>query len=183
MQDCKWMDIAKSSDLTLLDCSQITPTAFAQMLDDYFSVGTPFLGMFNPEDYFPFERMCYYHSQGKYLPKNSTAYTRYFLCDHNGNIYAQGDVRHAPNHEQTYFSGYIGYGVLPSKRKCGYGTIMCAKLVEKASQYHSDVIVTCKEDNVASRKVIEKNGGILLDFRYWKERDDIMRRYCIKTTQ
>ena len=182
MEKHKWMEIASQSELTLLTCSQITPFAFAQMLDDYYSVGTPFLGLFDPEDYYAFERMCHYHSEGKYLPKGSTAYTRYFLCDSEGTIYAQGDVRHAKNHEQTYFSGYVGYGVLPSRRQCGYGTVMCAKLVEKAAVYHPEVIITCREDNLPSQKIIIKNGGALLDIRYWKERNSIMRRYGVKTT-
>lgn len=176
-----WMDIAKSSDLKLLTCSEISVSAFSDMLDDYYSIGTPFLGMFDAQDYFPFERMCHFHSQGKYLPKNCTPYTRYFLCDKNGVIYAQGDVRHQTNHEQMYFSGYLGYGVLPSKRNCGYGTIMCAKLLEKAAEFYDEVIITCRDDNNPSARVIEKNGGVLLDMRYWIKHESIMRRYAVRT--
>ncbi|MBR3751400.1 MAG: GNAT family N-acetyltransferase [Clostridia bacterium] len=180
MENMPWADIAKSSNLRLLTCSELSVTAFSDMLDDYIAAGTPFLGMCDPDDYYPFERICYFHSKGKYLPRSNTAYTRYFLCDEKGTVYAQGDVRHESNHEQTYYSGYIGYGVLPSKRGCGYGSIMCAKLLEKASEFYSDVIITCRDDNLPSRRVIEKNGGVLLDMRYWIKQESIMRRYSVR---
>ena len=167
--------------LKLLTCSEITPEAFGELIRDYKEFGTPFLGMHNQDDYFNFERICYFHSNGDYLPKGNTPYTRYFLCDDAGNIYAQGDVRHAPTDELTTYSGYIGYGVLPSKRRQGYGTIMCAKLLEKASEFYKEVIITCRDDNMGSRKVIEKNGGVLLEIRYWKKNDCFMRRYMVKT--
>ncbi|MDD6204957.1 MAG: GNAT family N-acetyltransferase [Firmicutes bacterium] len=168
-------------DLSLLTCSELSVNAFGEMLKDYAAAGTPFLGMYSRDDYAAFERMCAFHSCGKYLPKGNTPYTRYFLCDSDGNIYAQGDVRHSPTPELTYYSGYIGYGVLPSMRLQGYGTLMCRLLLEKAARYYGRVIITCKSDNAGSRRIIEKNGGILLDIRYWSKRGAFMRRYAVDT--
>ena len=90
-------------------------------------------------------------------------------------------LRHSPTPELTYYSGYIGYGVLPSMRLQGYGTLMCRLLLEKAARYYDRVIITCKSDNTGSRRIIEKNGGILLDIRYWSKRGAFMRRYAVDT--
>ena len=150
-----------TSDLALLTAPQLSREAFGEMLRDYSRAGTPFLGMYDQSDYDDFCAMCVMHSQGKRLPRGNTPYTRYFLCDRAGNICAQGDVRHAP------------------MRRRGYGTVMCARLLETAWQYYDSVIITCRFDNEASRRVIEKNGGRLLDVRWWKKNACFMRRYAV----
>ncbi|ERI93612.1 acetyltransferase, GNAT family [Clostridiales bacterium oral taxon 876 str. F0540] len=69
--------------------------------------------------------------------------------------------------------GHIGYGITPSERGKGYGKIMLAELLKEAKKKKiEDVLLTCNEDNIASRKVIETNGGKLENIeeykcRYW----------------
>lgn len=69
--------------------------------------------------------------------------------------------------------GHIGYAILPSQRGKGYGKIMLAELLKEAKKKEiEDVLLTCNEDNIASRKVIETNGGKLENIeeykcRYW----------------
>lgn len=172
-----------SKELFLLTADQLCIDAFGEMLKDYSAAGTPFLGMLDQSEYYGFEKVCYFHSIGQFLPKGSTPYTRYFLCDMDGRIYAQGDVRHAPTEELTYYAGYLGYGVLPSVRQQGYGSAICNKLLERAGKYYSDVIITCNSENDASRCIIEKNGGVLMDIRYWQKRNCYMRRYSVKMPQ
>lgn len=41
------------------------------------------------------------------------------------------------------------------------------------------VLISCREDNIASKKVIEKNGGIYENNYYDKEKDNSYRRYWI----
>lgn len=56
--------------------------------------------------------------------------------------------------------GHIGYDIRPSERNKGYGTLQLALTLEKARQRGlSRVLVTCDTDNVASAKIIQKNGG------------------------
>ena len=55
---------------------------------------------------------------------------------------------------------------------------------EKLSNYIeelglSDVMITCKKDNIASAKVIEANGGKLHEEVYIPEEDDIFKIYWI----
>ena len=78
--------------------------------------------------------------------------------------------------------GHIGYGVRYSEWNRGYGTKMLGLALEKAKELHlSLVLITCNDDNLASARVMEKNGFVLgdkiivsvdgedyLTRRYWK---------------
>lgn len=58
------------------------------------------------------------------------------------------------------YGGHIGYSVRPSKRRQGYGKRILALTLDQARRNGLErVLVTCDEDNIASRKVIEANGG------------------------
>lgn len=69
--------------------------------------------------------------------------------------------------------GHIGYHVVPAQRRCGHGGRMLAAALTYCVHFGLDrVLVTCRPDNVPSRKVIEANGGEpdgVLDgeLRYW----------------
>ena len=73
--------------------------------------------------------------------------------------------------------GHIGYSVRPSKRGKGYAKKMLkeAILIAHAKNIQK-ILVTCHENNIASRHVILANGGQLDDRRegierYWIEGD------------
>ncbi len=58
--------------------------------------------------------------------------------------------------------GNIGYDVRPSRRNQGYATRMLALTLMRAREAGLDgVLLTCDVDNIASARVIEKNGGVL----------------------
>lgn len=63
------------------------------------------------------------------------------------------------------YGGNIGYGINPKYWKKGYGTILLKIGLEKAKELvlQDKVLVTCDDDNVGSYKIIEKNGGILVN--------------------
>ena len=58
--------------------------------------------------------------------------------------------------------GHIGFEVRPSARSVGNATVMLGAVLPVAAGLHiHPAHVDCDSDNVASRRVIEKNGGIL----------------------
>lgn len=72
--------------------------------------------------------------------------------------------------------GHIGYDVRPTARRQAHATHMLGLALPHARQLGiNQALVTCRTTNTASRKVIEKNGGIL-------EREEDGRLYYWITT-
>lgn len=60
--------------------------------------------------------------------------------------------------------GHIGYAVVPWKRRQGYGTMALAQMLERARTSGLPYVeLTTKPDNIASRRIIEANGGSLVE--------------------
>jgi predicted acetyltransferase len=82
-------------------------------------------------------------------------------------------IRHRLTPRLRDYGGHIGYDVRPSARRHGHATAMLAAALPVANALGIDpVLITCDEDNVGSRKVIEASGGTLEDqrgikLRFW----------------
>ena len=82
-------------------------------------------------------------------------------------------LRHRLTPALRLVGGHIGYDVRPSRRREGHASRMLAAALPVAAGLGLDrVLLTCDVDNLGSRKVIEKNGGVLDDEengkrRYW----------------
>ena len=86
--------------------------------------------------------------------------TDFWLIDDNEFIGRLG-LRHELNENLLKVGGHIGYEIRPSKRRQGYGTEILRLGLEKARALGlRRVLVTCDEDNVGSKKIIEHNGGM-----------------------
>lgn len=86
------------------------------------------------------------------------------------------NLRHVLNDFLREEGGHIGYSVKPSARRRGHASAALGLAVAAAAGLGIDrVLVTCEEDNDASRRTIEANGGVLEDVRNGK------RRYWIAT--
>ena len=80
-------------------------------------------------------------------------------------------VRHRLTPELHERGGHIGYDVRPSARRRGHATAMLRAVLPVARDLGIErALVTCEVDNVASRRVIESNGGVLEDQRGGKLR-------------
>jgi predicted acetyltransferase len=82
-------------------------------------------------------------------------------------------IRHRLTDRLRQAGGHIGYDVRPSARRRGYATMMLREALPIARGLGvTAALLTCDIDNVASRKVIERVGGVLHDrhedkWRYW----------------
>lgn len=89
-------------------------------------------------------------------------------------------IRHELNEHLANVGGHIGYGVRPGHRGRGYASeILRQALVIARAEGVGDVLVTCDEDNVPSRRAIERLGGELEDMRP-EEGEPVKRRYWIR---
>lgn len=82
-------------------------------------------------------------------------------------------IRHRLNANLLEVGGHIGYDVRPTARNRGHATAMLAAALPIARSLGIEkALVTCDDTNVASRLVIERNGGVFEDerqgkLRYW----------------
>lgn len=98
--------------------------------------------------------------------------------------WVEGDTfigRLAIRHRLTPFlidtGGHIGYDVRASRRRQGHATAMLAAGLPIARKLGIDrALLTCDEDNIGSRAVIEGAGGLYEDSRQGK------RRYWVPTS-
>jgi predicted acetyltransferase len=73
-------------------------------------------------------------------------------------------IRHELNAALEKQGGHIGFAIRPSKQQQGYGSQLLELALPKAKRIGIQrALVTCDKSNVASRKIIEKNGGALSD--------------------
>lgn len=99
--------------------------------------------------------------------------TVYFIID-NHKVVGTIDLRHKLN--DNYFSrlGHVAYYIKPEERKKGYATKALSLAMKKYKKHKmKNILITCFEDNYASRKVIEKNGGKFEKTFY----DDVTQKY------
>lgn len=70
------------------------------------------------------------------------------------------DLRHTLN-DFLKDLGHCGYSVRPSERRKGYATEVLCKLIETAKESGmKELQISVERENTASRKVIERNGGV-----------------------
>lgn len=92
-------------------------------------------------------------------------------------------IRHDLNDNLLRFGGHIGYRIRSEERRKGYGVKMLRLTLDYIDEIFGfkKVLITCDDDNIASIKVIEKNGGILLDkiINLIDGQEKITRRYWV----
>lgn len=82
-------------------------------------------------------------------------------------------IRHELTAQLRRDGGHIGYHVVPGQRRRGHATAMLAAACAWCRDLGlTKVLVTCSTGNVASRRVIEANAGVLASdvdgvLRYW----------------
>ena len=86
----------------------------------------------------------------------------FLVAEVDGQIVGRVSIRHELNQYLERTSGHIGVGVRPAARGLGYATTIFVQSLDITRELGlKKVLVTCDETNIASGKVIERNGGIL----------------------
>ncbi|WP_291313929.1 GNAT family N-acetyltransferase [Corynebacterium sp. UBA2622] len=91
-------------------------------------------------------------------------------------------LRHELTEHLLTSGGHVGYSVRPSRRRRGLATFALREIIPIARERGmGPLLLTCAEDNVASRKVIRANGGIYEDTRFGPDGRRMMR-FWVPTT-
>lgn len=132
-------------------------------------------------DFTQFLKILVEQEKGLKLPEGFVPST--FLFAFVGQrIIEQVMIRHWLNDFLRRIGGHIGYGVVPSERGKGYAAKMLKEsLVIAGIMGLSQVLVTCDETNIASRKVIEGAGGVFEGFSDQGEEAPKKRLYWLQS--
>ncbi len=138
-------------------------TSYTEAINEYEENNVTEYSFFAGNQEYVLKRIADYES-GANLPSHYVKATYLWLID-NDEFIGEVSIRHTLTDDLLRFGGNIGYGIRCSYHNKGFGT----KILELALNYAKTklnlkkVLVTCNDINVASSRVIEKNGGKLQD--------------------
>lgn len=122
---------------------------------------------------------------GSNLSAGRVPHTSYWLIEEDAAGQARWlgrvDIRHQLNDYLKRIGGHIGYVIVPSARGQGYGKMILAFALEKIRAGHPQLdtdqaLLTCDENNLASKKIIESQGGVLAG--YSEQAPPLPRKLC-----
>ena len=141
--------------------------------------GDSCIGQAGYADYDAWLRGMRNRHSGQNLPKG---YVRedFFLCYEPEKLVGVFSLKFELTEYLKNFGGHIGYAVRPSERRRGLASQMLAQGLRLAKDCGlTRVLCVCDEDNLASEKVIVKNGGVLENALYDPVEQVRVRRYWI----
>lgn len=137
---------------------------FAEALGDFAAYVATLEGQKDPQD----------------LPPDWVPASTFWLVTGEDRVVGTSRLRHWLVPHLEVEGGNIGYDVRPSERNRGYGTVLLALTLEKARDLGlAEVLVTCDRDNIASVRVIEKNGGQEVGQGVSEDSGKVVNRYRI----
>ena len=104
----------------------------------------------------------------------------FLFIEVDGDVVGRLSVRYDLNDYLREFEGHIGYAVLPGYRRRGYASFAVREALERLREAGIETaLITCDEDNYASVRVIEGEGGV---FERMAESGSVRkRRYLVPT--
>ena len=179
----------RNTDTKLTQLTKLTwPTpaledAFLDMVRDWPREERRHLWAGACDDFAAYVQSLLNHAMPEHVNPGRVPYSHFWLVTGQGRVIGTSRLRHylVPHLEKE--GGHIGYDVRPSGRGRGYGTrLLALTLCEARRMGLSRVLVTCDEDNLASRRVIEKNGGELASRGISERTGKPVLRYWIDLT-
>ena len=117
------------------------------------------------------------------LPKDYSTHTFYLVKNDEDKIVGAIGLRWKEVPVLIEYGGFIGYSIRPTERGKGYATEMLRLGLLKFKEIdhkREKVLITCKDFNIPSKKVIEKNNGVYENSYYNEDDGFTYLRYWIK---
>jgi len=154
----------------ILELVKLTPDlrlALVEMAEDFQAAGeTRYRNILqmNDEAFFAYLRDLESDAKEEDPPSNIVPQTTYWLLRGGETLIGSCRLRLRLTQPLEHESGHIDYHIRPAEREKGYATQLLELCLERAREKElKHVILICDADNQASRKAIEKNGGILIE--------------------
>ena len=116
------------------------------------------------------------------LPEGKVLATQFLsIRESDGELVAMIQIRHYFNDYLEKFGGHIGYSVRPGERRKGFGKeqLRLALGFCKETLGLDKVLISCYDDNEASRRTILANGGVYENTVHEPDHDKRLERYWI----
>jgi predicted acetyltransferase len=137
----------------------------------------PFPLDFEHEDFPALLQRLENFASGIDLPEDFVPSSTYWLVQ-GSEIIGVSNLRHYLNDRIRRHGGHIGLGIRPSFRGRGFGNLLLAlTILEARRKGISDIHVHCHKSNIASAKMITRNGGVL-DSEV-EESPEVVQRYHV----
>lgn len=119
-------------------------------------------------------------SQGIGVPNNFVEHQSFWLINDDRCIVGTSNLRLRITAALKKDGGHIGFGIKPAERRKGYATILLSETLKRAKKTGVDrVLLTCYKSNIASAKVILKNGGKFDSEELLPDYGEVIQRYWI----
>ena len=137
--------------------------------------------MDDPKQWLEYCRLC---KNPDTVPEGLVPATQYiYVRESDDKIVGMLHIRHYFNAFLEQYGGHIGYSVAPSERRKGYASQMLQLSLPKCKELGIQrVLVTCLDDNEASRRTILKNGGKYESTVFEPNAGIYLQRYWIDLT-
>lgn len=133
----------------------------------------------DPSDFSEMVNWLEENESGRNLPEGWVPASTRWLVTREGEIVGAVNIRHRLTESLLQSGGHIGYGIRPSARGNGYATQLLKLSLEICRELGMErVLLCCDEDNVASERVIRKNGGVP-DASFVEENGNVVKRFWI----
>ncbi len=140
----------------------------------------PFVLSMPNEDFAVFLEKLLAWSRGEGLPEGFVPHSTFFLVRDGSEVVGVSNFRHRLTEALRIEGGHIGYGIRPSARGIGYGSLILRETLARARKAGLfEVWLTCAKTNTASARTILRNGGELMSEEYIERRGEIVQRYRI----
>ncbi len=169
----------RNQEAVLIEPTEELRAEFLEMAREYTSAGE---GRYQDalNDFPAYVRGLLDGARGVALPAGRIPYSTFWLAA-GRRLIGRSSIRHYLTADLAHEGGHVGYDIRPAERGKGYGTLILRQTLEEARRLGiGRVLLTCDTDNVASAKIIEKNGGRLQDQAVSKRSGKLISRYWIE---
>ncbi len=173
-----------NKDLTLINPTSSLRDSYDSLVKEFVARGedlVPFVLAVPYEDFGGFLRTLHDYADGVGLPAGFVPHSTYWLVNAGKEILGVSNLRHrlTPNLQRE--EGNVGYGVRPSARRKGFGTVLLAETLQTAkAKGLTRVLITCGKSNLGSVQVILRNGGVFESEEFIPERGEVVQRFWIE---